>query len=283
MRNASRRHYFLLAAGCLAASQSANLIKLSDANAFAMTAYRLSFAVVILQLLRPRSLPPLSRMALWPVLTGIALATHFFSWIYTVQNTAVATAVLLFSINPLFLIVAEILLFGKKPSVKEIMSLACFLASVLVLSLDSSISLNDPTTLVLGLASALIFSIYLLLAGRSLQNFNHWDHLKLTYGSAAVVGFGVSLLFGLELTQFLPLDWLTFLLLAVFPTILGHGLIQGALTHFSASFVAAVTLSEPVLAVIGASLFYREQLSLAHYLSFAVLLCGFALSYRKTG
>ena len=99
------RLYLLLPVGIIAISTASIFIKLCDAPALVIAAYRLTLASILLA-------PFACHKKIWQKwngselrwlsLSGIFLALHFAFWIASLKFTSVASSVVLVSTNPLF-------------------------------------------------------------------------------------------------------------------------------------------------------------------------------------
>ena len=163
--------YLFLVIGLLAASQSANIIRLGQASAVAIATWRLGLAAI---LLFPLALPALNSLkkldrlnVVLLILSGMTLAFHFFAWIAAVQHTTVVNASVFFSINPVITGAAAYYFFGERPSARLFISIGLGLAGVVVLGWDD-FHLRSENLLGDGLAvlCSFLFTAYLLLGKR---------------------------------------------------------------------------------------------------------------------
>ena len=80
----------------------------------------------------------------------------------------------------------------------------------------------------------------------------------MTYAFAAATLLVATLLGGVQLTGYAPVNWLSALWLAVVCTMLGHSLISYTLKEESASFVSSAKLLSPVFAAVLGWLLFGE-------------------------
>ncbi|SMF11312.1 DMT family transporter [Pseudobacteriovorax antillogorgiicola] len=276
--------YLILGLGVLTASQSANIIRIGDASPMAMTAWRLTLATIVLGVFGRVSLRKIfsQRSSLaWGIGAGIALALHFFTWIYAVQKTTVANATLLFGLNPIFVALLELIVFKRVMGRYFFFAVGASLLGLLAILKGEvssfAIGSHDLVGLMSGLTSTLMFAIYFILGKVARSSFNTWEYTSVCYGTAALLSFLILAIVGLPLIEYSSSNWLCFVLLACFPTILGHTSFNYALNYVPASWVSAATLSEPVFAVIGAYFMWQENISWYHGLCFLFVLASFAL------
>jgi drug/metabolite transporter (DMT)-like permease len=108
----------------------------------------------------------------------------------------------------------------------------------------------------------------------------------MVYGVAAALLFPLALLWGSSLGGFAPEEYLIFLGLAFFCTILGHALFNWALKFVRATFVSSSILLEPVFATTMAVLILGEIPSILTLVGGAVVMAalyGLARGERKAG
>ena len=100
--------YLILTLGICAASSAAVLIRLCDAPALIIAAYRLGIAACVV--LPPglvkyrtqlRACSPRDRLIL--LASGVFIGLHFAFWISSLSHTSVASSVLLVTTNPIFI------------------------------------------------------------------------------------------------------------------------------------------------------------------------------------
>ena len=269
------RQALFLAVGLLAASQSGNIIRLGDAPALVMAAWRLLLASALLLPFAARQRGALGglgrREILLLGLAGLALAGHLATWIAGVQHTSVASAMLVFAINPVFTASAALFL-GERPSRRLALSIGCGLAGVAImgwgdLGLSSQYALGDA----LALLSALLFSGYFLVGRHLRQALPNTLYVAVLYGVAGLCCLAASI--GLDLPLLAPdaRTWACFALLALVPTLIGHSALNHALAWLGASRVAAATLVEPLLGGAVAILVWDEPFGPATVAGYALI------------
>jgi len=178
---APRRTYIVLVIGLLAVSQSGNIIRLGDAPAVTIAAWRLALAIGL-------------------GLVGVAVTG----------------------------------------------------AGDFVLGLDHL--WGD----VLALVCSALFTVYFLLGKRLRRELPSTVYITGVYGVAAITGFVVMLTLDIPLTGYSDRTWLCFGLMALLPTILGHGALNHAVHYIDAGRISAATLVEPILAGLVAWIAWDE-------------------------
>jgi drug/metabolite transporter (DMT)-like permease len=272
-----RQVYLILALGLLAASQSGNIIRLGEAHPVAIAAWRLLLATFMIWPFAKQPLVWLKRLSKRDlgllVLSGIALATHFFAWIAAVQNTTVANAAIFFSINPVLMAVAAFFIFRERVGIRLIVSIILGLAGVLVIGInDFEWSPHHLKGDIWAMVCALLFVIYFLCGKRLRRQLPNQVYVLFIYAVAAAVGFVCLFCMKLPLWDYSAQTWLCFLLMAMVPTMLGHTLLNYSLRYLRVNWISTATLSEPLFAGLVAYYAWGESLSLAVGIGY-ILIC----------
>jgi drug/metabolite transporter (DMT)-like permease len=282
-----RSIYLFLAVGLVSLSQSANIIRISDAGPVAITAWRLLLATLLLAPIAGRGLAALTRLSKTDlavlVLGALALTAHFFTWIRAVQTTTVANATLFLSINPVITAVAAYLLFGERASRRLAGAIALGIAGVAVLG-GNDLDL-EPGNLAgdgLALISSVLFTAYFMAAKRVRRVLDARVYVTAVYGIAALFAFAVLAFTDDPIFAYGPRNWICFGLMAVFPTMIGHSSLNTALKYVDAGRISAFTLVEPLLAGIVAAVAWGERITPLVAVGY-VLICGSVLMVALEG
>ena len=131
----SRRGVLLvLAIGVAAVSCAAVLVRLADAPALVIAAYRMGIAGLAmgagcLVLGRGHGRRPVHRARLlWMALSGGFLALHFGTWIGSLHHTSVASSVVLVTSSPLLVAAASWLVLNERVLRREVLGITAGLA-----------------------------------------------------------------------------------------------------------------------------------------------------------
>ena len=276
---------FFLILGLVAASQSGNIIRLGEAHPVTLTFWRLALATVLLLPLAWRDLPALKRLSTKEggllIASGLLLAFHFFAWNGAVQRTTVANATILFALNPVLTATAAFFIFRERITRAMGLSILLGMAGVAVLSGgDLSLAPDLIPGDALGLLCAGLFSGYFLLARRLREKVPTAAYVIAVYGTAALVGLVGMFLLDLPLVDYDGRTWSCFVLLALVPTILGHTSFNAAIRYLGASRVATATLSEPLLAGIGAWCFWGEAIGVWTGIGYVLVIASVSVLVR---
>ena len=227
------------------------------------------------------------RQALLTLGAGFFLALHFASWISSLEYTSVASSTALVTTNLLWIAIASFVLSGEKPG--RLMAAGMLISitgSLLIFWSDSRTGAPGSNPLlgnVLAIVGSWCFSAYLLLGRRLRANLPLAAYVWLAYGAAAlilVLACGVA---AVPLTAYGASAYLFALGLALGPQLLGHTAYNWSLKHVSPTFVAVVTLGEPVGSALLAWLFFGESFAPLQGAGFVLLLGGIYLAARGEG
>ena len=279
--------YLGLLVGVVAVSFAAILIRLADAPALVIAAYRLtlaSFVVVPLAWWQSRGTKESLglRDLFLSVLSGIALALHFAFWISSLSYTSVASSVVLVTTNPLIVGVASHFLTDDKLSKETLLGIGVSITGAIVigygdLHLGSKAILGDALAF---LGSVAIAGYYLL--GRNLRGrLSLLTYVSVAYSAAAILLLLLSLATRQSLYGYSTQTYLMFVLLALVPQLLGHSSLNWALRYVSATFVTVAVLGEPVGATLLAYLILSESPTVAEIGGGALILLGVYIALSR--
>ncbi|MFN7455390.1 MAG: DMT family transporter, partial [Pseudobdellovibrionaceae bacterium] len=211
----------------LSLSQAANLVRLAEAPPDVIGFWRLTSAALILfGIARWRTgtwLPPkLSQSALFSGFwSGAFFFAHLWTYFYAAQNTLIANSMILFAINPLFTAGLSIWL------LKETFALRLAIAYLFAFSgVYLLVEAHWNSTLQAGnlsaLASALLYSLYLICGKRARAEMSNWHFTSMAYAVAATAFFISGTSQGLSWTEYPLKTWLAIAGTVALPTLLGH-------------------------------------------------------------
>ncbi|HET6719823.1 MAG TPA: DMT family transporter [Rhodocyclaceae bacterium] len=215
---------------------------------------------------------------------GFCLALHFGTWISSLEYTSVASSTALVTTNPLWIGLASFVLFGERPGRAMLAGIGLSLAGSFLIFLSDSQSAAAGSNSLLGNTLALVgswcFSAYLMIGRRLRAGLTLTLYIWLAYGIAALFLFGAAGGSGAALAGFGLGGWLALAGMALGPQLIGHTSYNWSLKHVSATFVAVVTLGEPIGSALMAFLFFGETLAPVQALGFGLLLAGIYLAAK---
>lgn len=286
-----------LSVGVLAASTASIFIRYAQAGApsLVIAAYRLSIATVILApfiwLRHRQELLALGKRDFnLALLSGVFLALHFATWITSLEHTTVASSVALVSTVPIW--VALLSPFTLKESLSRSLAAGMALALVggLLIAMSDACTWSQARLLcpslgelargqallgdLLALAGAIMAAGYLLVGRRVRARVSLASYIFLVYGVAAVVLVGLVAAARQPLVGYPPQTAIWFLLLALFPQLVGHSATNWALRYLSAAYVSIAMLGEPIGSTILAAILLHETPSSLKVIGAILILVG---------
>ena len=275
--------------GIVAVSFASILIRFAQGAGMAslsIAAWRLIFASTILLpyacATRRHEIRDLSgREWMLLVASGLFLGLHFATWIASLGYTSVASSVVLVSMGPVFVGLGSWLLLRERPGALLIAGIVLAAAGSVVFSWGDLVQGRDQLVGdLLALAGAIFVAGYLMIGYRVRARRSLTTYIALVYGVAMVALVSIVLLAGQPMFGY-PLDaygWV--LALALGPQIVGHSTLNWALRYLSATFVAIVTLAEPIGSGILAYVLLGEAVGWSTAIGGAMVLAGIYVASR---
>ena len=294
--------FVVLGVGLVAISFGAVLARLAQGvglPSLAIAALRLGLAALIVTPLAlwqsRRALAALTRrQMLLTAGAGGFLALHFASWISSLEYTSVASSTALVTTNLVWVSIASLVLYGEKPGRLTLLGMAVALGgSALIFWSDSGAGPGPGTGgaagsqpllgNMLAIVGSWCFSAYLLIGRRLRAQLPLPAYIWLAYASAALVLLLACGAFEVPLAAYGAGAYLIVLGMAVGPQLLGHSAYNWSLKHVSSTFVAVVSLGEPVGSALLAWIFFGESFAALQAAGFVALLAGIWLAARGEG
>lgn len=282
----------LLFIGLLTFGMAPILVRFAtDVEPLALATLRTGFAVILLLpfwYAKKMTIPELKSAGIkhWMlVVAGICLGLHFSFWIASLHYTSVASASVLVTMHPVMLIIAEGLIFKRKfRAIVWVGVLLSFFGSAL-LGLADETSLDQFPQAILGnslaFGAALIFVAYFML-GRKIRQSAEWiDYVFYVYLYAAIACAVLTLIWVGGLPELTFMALLIGLLLAIGPTIIGHGSMNYAVKYISPTLLSTLILSEAIIAAFAAFFIFDEMPSVLSLGAMSVILIGVSLTWAK--
>jgi drug/metabolite transporter (DMT)-like permease len=277
---------FLLLIGLLAISTASIFIKLAEAPALIIAAYRVVLASLIVSpfACHRRIWKTWGRSEIrWLVFSGILLGLHFAFWIASLQYTSVASSVVLVTTHPIFVGIGAWLFLGERLGLDLMLGiLLSVLGSGLIGYGDMALSKEALIGDGLALLGALTASGYLMVGRRMRKGQDLLSYIFPVYSTAGLVLVFLCLIFKEAFFGYSPPTYLLFLLLALIPQLIGHTTFNWALKYLPASMVAIAILGEPVGSTILAYFILGEGLTTWKILGGLSIFVGIWVTFRKT-
>ena len=277
--------YLALIFGVCASSSAAVLIRLCDAPALVIAAYRLGIAALVVLPMaaanhRPVLLTGKDRVAL--LFSGVFLGLHFAFWITSLDHTSVASSVLLVNTNPIFVGLGGWLILKETTGPRLVTGTAvALLGSAAVTLGDWDQGQHALSGDLLAILGAVAVSGHLLIGRKQRQRLHLIPYIATVNTVAAVVLILLALTAGHAFTGYSLQTYLLFALLALGPQLLGHTSFNYALKRVSPSVIALILLSEPIASTTLAYLILHEAPPPAFFFGGPVILAGIFLAIRR--
>lgn len=266
-----------------AVSFGAIFIKAAEAPPLIVALYRLGFTVLLLAPVALatgwREMRTMDRrdMAL-ACGAGVMLALHFAAWITSLSYTTIASSTVLVNMHPLFAIAGGYLFYREKVSAVGLVGAAMALAGSVVIGFgDFRIGGQALYGDLLAFVGAFFVAGYMLVGRGIRARMSLFPYILVVYGVSTAVLLLAAMAYRLPLYPYPPLTWLMFLLLAIFPTILGHTVFNWALRYVKAAAVSVIILGEPVGATILAYFIFGEVPVLLQVVGGVLIIAGLAV------
>ena len=266
-RQARFNPYVALATGVTAISTGAILVRMADAPALVIAAYRVGLAALMLMPLAiyasRREIVAL-KASEWKiaVLSGLFLSLHFATWVASLKFTSVANSVVLVNTSPVWVGLFAPFVTGEKLRPIMLCSIALSLFGVVVIGIGDAPSENAALWGdVLALTGGLCAAGYLLMGRRLRQKLSLIAYVSVCYGSSACILWCIVIGLHLQIRGFSTQTVAAFFFMALFPQLIGHSCYNWALKYFSTGFVAVSLLGEPIGATFLAYILFHEGLT----------------------
>ena len=279
--------YGVVATGVAAVSCAAVLIRLADAPALVIVAYRLTLASLVLAPLavsRGRSgLRSLTfSQAMWCAASAIVLALHFVAWTASLEHTSVTSSVVLVTTSPLLIAVVSYVSYRERVTAHLVGGIALGLAGSLVIAVgDRAAGERELFGDLLALVGAVGAAAYFLIGRKVRREMSNVSYIAIVYPASAVLLLAAVAATGAPMTGYSAFTYVILALMALGPQLLGHSSLNWALGHLSATLVAVAVMAEPVGATILAWLVLGEAPPLASVAGGGLVLAGVYLAFRR--
>ena len=278
--------YAVLFVGVLSVSAAAILIRLAEAPAMVIAAYRLTLAaIVLLPISLSRGFSSFRSVAgrdwLWMSLSGLFLSLHFALWITSLNYTSIASSVVLVTSHPAFVAVVSYFLWGERFRRLTLAGIVVALLGVVLINYGG-FTFGSTTALgnLLAILAAFSMGAYLIVGGRLTTKVNILSYLSLVYTFSAIILLVSAVGLGHSLFGYSPKTYLMLVLLAVIPQLIGHSCLNYAVRLMPVTLVSVAILGEPVGATLLGYLVLNEAPTVNEILGGLLVLAGIYLVMR---
>lgn len=246
-----------LAIGVAAMSGAAIFIRLADAPALTVAAYRMTIAAAVVgaaALIAPSSrsgLRAVSRRNLALLaLGGVFLAAHFAAWISSLSLTSVASSVLLVTTTPVFVAAGSVFVLRERVGRMMIGAVVLSMAGGLVLALGGDLEGRRLLGDALALLGAVAVAGYWMVGRGVRGRVALLPYIAVVYGVAGVLLLALALVSGSAMLGLPGAAYGWMALAALVPQVIGHSLSNWALGHVPATTLTIAVRAEPVIATL---------------------------------
>ncbi|QRN86168.1 EamA family transporter [Clostridia bacterium] len=249
--------------GVMFVSVVALVVKSASAPLITTAFFRLFFTVLIML---PVVVAKNNRNTYFPqkelllsILSGLILGVHFFGWFVALDYTTVANATVIVDASSVFTLLGGHLFLNDKMTKKEtICVMATFVGAILLTYRSLSFASNEYIGILLSVMSSVTLSIYMLIGRRVRRTISNLNYTFVVYLFGSIFLAACTMIMEGTFTGFPKSNYLIFLYLAIFPTLLGHSIFSWSLKYIKASFSATMLLFVPVVSIIGAYFLFDE-------------------------
>ncbi len=269
----------------VAVSFSAILIRWSDAHPFVIAAYRMGItSLILLPLVLARYLPEIRKIErnelLFMMAIGMILALHFGSWIASLNETSVASSVILVTSHPLFVAIVSHYIFREKLQIIGYLGIIIAFVGIIILTVgDFGLGGSNLMGDVLALIGSIAAGIYILGGRRARKSTSLIPYVFIIYSTCTICLLAACFAVSAPLYPLSIREYELFILMAIIPTILGHTFYNYALKFVKAQLVSVSLLGEPIGSSILAYILLSEPAPRFTILGGALILPGIYLAY----
>ncbi len=259
-----RAELALLLLANVVGGSSAIMIKASTIHPALQASYRLLGAGLLLLPLFLRDLRRSGRafsprLLLPSILPAIALGLHFISWILGARLTLAGNATVIVTMVPVAMPLLAFLATRELPRRSEVLgTVVAMSGAALLAAFDFRLEPAHFGGDLVCFASMILYTVYLVLARRNAPREGIWLYLVPLYLMGGVFCFLCALPFADPVRGITRMDLLMTLGLVLGPTMVGHSLMNRAMTRLPAQTVSLFNLTQFVAAGILAYFIFGE-------------------------
>ncbi|MDP9797950.1 drug/metabolite transporter (DMT)-like permease [Catenuloplanes nepalensis] len=236
----------------VAITTSSPLIAFAAAPGLAIAFWRNALAVGVLTpvaIVRRRAeiralAGPYRRQLIFCVLSGVALAAHFGTWVPSIKLTSVAAATALVCTQPVWQGLIALGQGRRLPWVTWAGIGVAVAGAAAATGADLGVSGEAVLGDLLAIAGGVFAAVYTALGERARSTLSTTTYTTVCYGVCALVLLAACLIVGVDLGGYPGSTWLAILGLAAGAQLLGHSMFNFALRRVSATTVSILILLE---------------------------------------
>jgi len=276
--------YSYVAAAAIIWGSNGVIVNWVPYNAYAIAFFRVLFASLTLLpvVLLTRKSETMRAARSWRVMLslGLLLALGWTLLFHSMKLIAIANAVLLNYMAPIFVALLAPLFLKEKLEKSTLLALAISVAGIVVISYQQNLQISHLNLLgvILGLLSGLAYAGFIIASKRALSSFSSQVVAFYSYAVASIflLPFVIGTDFSPDLTS-----WILLLVLGVFNTGFAVTLYLKGLGMVKAQKAVVFTYLEPASAVVFGFLFLAQQPTpLMLVGGFLILIAGYIVASR---
>ncbi len=277
--------YLKVFSGALLISLSGVYVKIAVVSPSVSGFYRVFFGgifLLIVVLLKKEKIWKDYKWFFLSILTGFIFAVDLFCWHKSIHYIGPGLATVIGNFQVFFLAIAGILFFKEKISILQAVAIPiAFLGLVPVVGFDwAALSATYKAGLVLGLATALSYALYILMLRQIQQNENSLSaSANLVVVSFSAAFFLIIIVFIEQHSLFIPdvKSFIALLCLGVLSQGIGWILITGGLPEIKAYLAGMLLLIQPALSFVWDVLLFNRTTTLQGYIGLIITLSAIYL------
>ena len=193
-------------------------------------------------------------------LTAILLGVHWISYFLALKYSNVAIGMLSMFTYPVMTAVIEPIFFGSRLDLRSVMLALVGFSGIFLLVPEYSLDNQVTIGVLLGLFSALAYSLRNLISKQVLSSYSGLSVMMYQAGFIAV--FLSPSAFWLPSGVFGDMDsnnWIALLLLGFYTTAIGHTLLVRSFSQFPVTMLSIISCLAPILGIIQGFFFLKEN------------------------
>jgi len=212
-------------------------------------------------------------------IAGTSFAASLTLWAWSLTQTSVANSTLLNNMMPIFTTLGAWVVLGQRFSGRFVVGMVVAVCGAIAIgiedfqSADSNVVGDSAALGAAMLAAVCLLSLEQLRLKFATPVIMQWTCLIGSLGVLPVVLLTQEPLFPTS-----RVGWLSIISLAIVCQVIGQGLLTYSLARFSSGFVAVSMLAIPAIAAVLAIVIFAENLSIANWCAFAIVLAGVYLA-----
>jgi drug/metabolite transporter (DMT)-like permease len=278
---------FFLLAGLLAFSISPVFIKLANASPYTIAFYRVFFSSVFLfPFLSFSGIKDIfsrkSSHRFLYILGAVLFSIHIITWIIGLQLISVFEALVIISTSPVYVALGAYVFFGEKPRKYFLTAFILSWLGIIIAFSEKNIFTDIRSSgFIYIFISTLLFSAYFLVGKKARTRIDTFNYIFIINIISSLVCLFALLLKKAPVTDYPVKSYIYFILIAVFPTIIGHGSLNHCVKYFRASTITLLKLFEPVLGSIVAFIVLGETVDIRIFYGFMLICLGIILLFSS--